>query len=147
MFQLCSFSIAFYYFSLWKAPCAPFDCHKVLDNYNVIDWFIQIKSNGRVVFSAAATVSPPMHQLVSNSASPQGLTHLTLKSCIRRKTESIDKRFCFDVETNERLVRRRRQMGGKKSMCERGRNVWASCGGGEVGKQVNRWLPRTECEG
>ncbi|XP_071316394.1 oligophrenin-1 [Trachinotus anak] len=32
----------------------------------------------------------------------QGLTQLTLKSCIRRKTESIDKRFCFDVETNER---------------------------------------------
>ncbi|XP_072287575.1 oligophrenin-1 isoform X2 [Pyxicephalus adspersus] len=27
---------------------------------------------------------------------------LTLKSCIRRKTDSIDKRFCFDVETNER---------------------------------------------
>uniref|UniRef100_A0A7N8XXD0 Oligophrenin 1 n=1 Tax=Mastacembelus armatus TaxID=205130 RepID=A0A7N8XXD0_9TELE len=27
---------------------------------------------------------------------------LTLKFCIRRKTESIDKRFCFDVETNER---------------------------------------------
>uniref|UniRef100_A0A8C3AGZ0 Oligophrenin 1 n=1 Tax=Cyclopterus lumpus TaxID=8103 RepID=A0A8C3AGZ0_CYCLU len=27
---------------------------------------------------------------------------LTLISCIRRKTESIDKRFCFDVETNER---------------------------------------------
>lgn len=34
---------------------------------------------------------------------PQGPTQLTLKSCIRRKTESIDKRFCFDVETNERL--------------------------------------------
>ncbi|XP_071395699.1 oligophrenin-1 [Centroberyx affinis] len=32
----------------------------------------------------------------------QGPTELTLKSCIRRKTESIDKRFCFDVETNER---------------------------------------------
>uniref|UniRef100_A0A671WWW1 Oligophrenin 1 n=1 Tax=Sparus aurata TaxID=8175 RepID=A0A671WWW1_SPAAU len=32
----------------------------------------------------------------------QGPTQLTLKSCIRRKTESIDKRFCFDVETNER---------------------------------------------
>ncbi|XP_026227092.1 oligophrenin-1 isoform X3 [Anabas testudineus] len=32
----------------------------------------------------------------------QGSTQLTLKSCIRRKTESIDKRFCFDVETNER---------------------------------------------
>uniref|UniRef100_A0A8D3BPB0 Oligophrenin-1 n=1 Tax=Scophthalmus maximus TaxID=52904 RepID=A0A8D3BPB0_SCOMX len=32
----------------------------------------------------------------------QGPTQLTLKSCFRRKTESIDKRFCFDVETNER---------------------------------------------
>ncbi|KAF7664191.1 hypothetical protein LDENG_00185360 [Lucifuga dentata] len=32
----------------------------------------------------------------------QGPTLLTLKSCIRRKTESIDKRFCFDMETNER---------------------------------------------
>ncbi|KAF3705890.1 Oligophrenin-1 [Channa argus] len=32
----------------------------------------------------------------------QGPLQLTLKSCIRRKTESIDKRFCFDVETNER---------------------------------------------
>lgn len=36
---------------------------------------------------------------------PQGPTQLTLKSCIRRKTESIDKRFCFDVETNERLAK------------------------------------------
>uniref|UniRef100_A0A665UTK1 Oligophrenin 1 n=1 Tax=Echeneis naucrates TaxID=173247 RepID=A0A665UTK1_ECHNA len=27
---------------------------------------------------------------------------LTLKSCIRRKSDSIDKRFCFDVETVER---------------------------------------------
>uniref|UniRef100_A0A672JJV4 Oligophrenin 1 n=1 Tax=Salarias fasciatus TaxID=181472 RepID=A0A672JJV4_SALFA len=32
----------------------------------------------------------------------QGPTQLTLRSCIRRKTESIDKRFCFDVETIER---------------------------------------------
>ncbi|XP_057676835.1 oligophrenin-1-like isoform X1 [Corythoichthys intestinalis] len=32
----------------------------------------------------------------------QGPSQLTLKSCIRRKTESIDKRFCFDVEVNER---------------------------------------------
>ncbi|KAK9536300.1 hypothetical protein VZT92_006093 [Zoarces viviparus] len=32
----------------------------------------------------------------------QGTTQLTLKSCVRRKTESIDKRFCFDVETHER---------------------------------------------
>ncbi|XP_059207893.1 oligophrenin-1-like isoform X2 [Centropristis striata] len=35
-------------------------------------------------------------------ATKQGPTQLTLKSCIRRKTESIDKRFCFDVETSER---------------------------------------------
>ncbi|KAM9333405.1 oligophrenin-1 isoform 2-T2 [Pholidichthys leucotaenia] len=32
----------------------------------------------------------------------QGSTALVLKSCIRRKTDSIDKRFCFDVETSER---------------------------------------------
>ncbi|XP_029029424.1 oligophrenin-1-like isoform X2 [Betta splendens] len=32
----------------------------------------------------------------------QGPALLTLKSCIRRKTDSIDKRFCFDVETAER---------------------------------------------
>ncbi|XP_030064811.1 LOW QUALITY PROTEIN: oligophrenin-1 [Microcaecilia unicolor] len=32
----------------------------------------------------------------------QGTLDLTLKSCIRRKTDSIDKRFCFDIETNER---------------------------------------------
>lgn len=28
--------------------------------------------------------------------------HLILKSCVRRKTDSIDKRFCFDIETVER---------------------------------------------
>lgn len=32
----------------------------------------------------------------------QGPVDLTLKYCVRRKTESIDKRFCFDIETNER---------------------------------------------
>nr|XP_046176369.1 oligophrenin-1-like isoform X1 [Oncorhynchus gorbuscha] len=32
----------------------------------------------------------------------QGPTELKLKSCFRRKTESIDKRFCFDIETCER---------------------------------------------
>ncbi|KAF1533861.1 Oligophrenin-1, partial [Eudyptula albosignata] len=32
----------------------------------------------------------------------QGTLDLTLKSCVRRKTDSIDKRFCFDIETNER---------------------------------------------
>uniref|UniRef100_A0A8C9VXT1 Oligophrenin 1 n=1 Tax=Scleropages formosus TaxID=113540 RepID=A0A8C9VXT1_SCLFO len=33
-----------------------------------------------------------------------GPTELTLKSCIRRKSESIDKRFCFDIETCERTA-------------------------------------------
>uniref|UniRef100_A0A8C0L5S9 Oligophrenin 1 n=1 Tax=Canis lupus dingo TaxID=286419 RepID=A0A8C0L5S9_CANLU len=33
---------------------------------------------------------------------PTGPLDLTLKYCVRRKTESIDKRFCFDIETNER---------------------------------------------
>nr|XP_009935579.1 PREDICTED: oligophrenin-1 [Opisthocomus hoazin] len=31
----------------------------------------------------------------------QSTLDLTLKSCVRRKTDSIDKRFCFDIETNE----------------------------------------------
>uniref|UniRef100_A0A8C6CG75 Oligophrenin-1 n=1 Tax=Moschus moschiferus TaxID=68415 RepID=A0A8C6CG75_MOSMO len=35
-------------------------------------------------------------------AKQQGPLDLTLKYCVRRKTESIDKRFCFDIETNER---------------------------------------------
>ncbi|XP_036379957.1 oligophrenin-1-like isoform X2 [Megalops cyprinoides] len=35
-------------------------------------------------------------------ATKQGPTELKLKSCIRRKSESIDKRFCFDIETYER---------------------------------------------
>ncbi|XP_044293784.1 oligophrenin-1 isoform X2 [Varanus komodoensis] len=32
----------------------------------------------------------------------QGTVHFMLKSCVRRKTDSIDKRFCFDIETIER---------------------------------------------
>lgn len=52
-----------------------------------------------VTVSITHTYQPP-----TLSLSPQGPTQLTLKSCIRRKTESIDKRFCFDVETNERLA-------------------------------------------
>ncbi|XP_035382980.1 oligophrenin-1 isoform X2 [Electrophorus electricus] len=35
-------------------------------------------------------------------ATKQGPVELTVKSCIRRKTDSIDKRFCFDIETQER---------------------------------------------
>ncbi|XP_060039162.1 oligophrenin-1 isoform X2 [Erinaceus europaeus] len=41
----------------------------------------------------------PMEQ---KSGAKQGPLELTLKNCVRRKTESIDKRFCFDIETNER---------------------------------------------
>ena len=35
-----------------------------------------------------------------------------LKSCIRRKTDSIDKRFCFDVEVVERCVAALNLLGG-----------------------------------
>ncbi|XP_015239518.1 PREDICTED: oligophrenin-1, partial [Cyprinodon variegatus] len=35
-------------------------------------------------------------------ATKQAPTVLTLKSCIRRKSDSIDKRFCFDVDAVER---------------------------------------------
>ncbi|KAJ7310371.1 hypothetical protein JRQ81_007282 [Phrynocephalus forsythii] len=41
----------------------------------------------------------PMEQ---KPGAKQGTAHLTLKSCVRRKTDSIDKRFCFDIETIER---------------------------------------------
>eukprot|EP00069_Balaena_mysticetus_P021341 bmy_13637T0 len=42
----------------------------------------------------------PMEQ--KPGAKQQGPLDLTLKYCVRRKTESIDKRFCFDIEANER---------------------------------------------
>ncbi|XP_028838374.1 oligophrenin-1 isoform X2 [Denticeps clupeoides] len=35
-------------------------------------------------------------------ATKQNVTELKLKACIRRKSESIDKRFCFDIEAYER---------------------------------------------
>ncbi|XP_042334473.1 oligophrenin-1 [Sceloporus undulatus] len=41
----------------------------------------------------------PMEQ---KPGAKQGTLHLMLKSCVRRKTDSIDKRFCFDIETFER---------------------------------------------
>ncbi|XP_072837295.2 oligophrenin-1 isoform X1 [Pogona vitticeps] len=41
----------------------------------------------------------PMEQ---KPGAKQGTAQLTLKSCVRRKTDSIDKRFCFDIETIER---------------------------------------------
>ncbi|TRZ02045.1 hypothetical protein DNTS_001150 [Danionella cerebrum] len=41
----------------------------------------------------------PMEQKAGIKQAP---AQLTLKSCMRRKTDSTDKRFCFDIETNER---------------------------------------------
>ncbi|XP_028923693.1 oligophrenin-1 [Ornithorhynchus anatinus] len=41
----------------------------------------------------------PMEQ---KPGAKQGSSDLTLTHCVRRKTESIDKRFCFDIETSER---------------------------------------------
>ncbi|KAL8181313.1 UNVERIFIED_CONTAM: Oligophrenin-1 [Gekko kuhli] len=41
----------------------------------------------------------PMEQ---KPGSKQGTLQFVLKSCVRRKTDSIDKRFCFDIETMER---------------------------------------------
>uniref|UniRef100_A0A8D0G0R9 Oligophrenin-1 n=1 Tax=Sphenodon punctatus TaxID=8508 RepID=A0A8D0G0R9_SPHPU len=41
----------------------------------------------------------PMEQ---KPGAKQGTVDLTLKYCVRRKTDSIDKRFCFDIETVER---------------------------------------------
>uniref|UniRef100_A0A8C1BZF7 Oligophrenin 1 n=1 Tax=Cyprinus carpio carpio TaxID=630221 RepID=A0A8C1BZF7_CYPCA len=43
----------------------------------------------------------PMEQ---KTGTKQTTSQLTLKSCVRRKTESTDKRFCFDIETNESPV-------------------------------------------
>ncbi|XP_059404049.1 oligophrenin-1-like [Carassius carassius] len=43
-----------------------------------------------------------MMPVEQKTGTKQTTAHLTLKSCIRRKTDSTDKRFCFDIETNER---------------------------------------------
>uniref|UniRef100_H3BXW5 Oligophrenin 1 n=1 Tax=Tetraodon nigroviridis TaxID=99883 RepID=H3BXW5_TETNG len=54
-----------------------------------------------------------------NTTKQQGPTQLTLKSCIRRKSDSIDKRFCFDVETSERNMAVTFQ-----ALSERDRRLW-----------------------
>uniref|UniRef100_A0A8C1PXL1 Oligophrenin 1 n=1 Tax=Cyprinus carpio TaxID=7962 RepID=A0A8C1PXL1_CYPCA len=43
-----------------------------------------------------------MMPVEQKTGTKQTTAHLTLKSCVRRKTDSTDKRFCFDIETNER---------------------------------------------
>lgn len=58
-----------------------------------VKYYCKYHKKGRQLFMVPCEQRP---------TTKQGPTQLTLKSCIRRKTESIDKRFCFDVETNER---------------------------------------------
>nr|XP_057934702.1 oligophrenin-1-like isoform X2 [Doryrhamphus excisus] len=58
-----------------------------------VKYYCKYHKEGRLLFMV------PCEQKPTTKQSP---TQLTLKSCIRRKTESIDKRFCFDVEVNER---------------------------------------------
>ncbi|XP_053703559.1 oligophrenin-1-like isoform X2 [Synchiropus splendidus] len=58
-----------------------------------VKYYCRYHKEGRQLFMAPCEQKP---------TTKQGTTQLTLKSCIRRKTESIDKRFCFDVETHER---------------------------------------------
>ncbi|XP_069468619.1 oligophrenin-1 [Ambystoma mexicanum] len=43
-----------------------------------------------------------MTPLEPKPGAKQGTSDFTLKSCIRRKSDSIDKRFCFDIEVNEK---------------------------------------------
>lgn len=83
---------------------------------------------------------------------PQGPTQLTLKSCIRRKSDSIDKRFCFDVETNERLVqtkawdkaeaepcRIKRRTGGQQGRCVRAKGTVAQTILQQRARSGSRW--------
>ncbi|XP_061753014.1 oligophrenin-1-like [Nerophis ophidion] len=58
-----------------------------------VKYYCKYHKEGRMLFMVPCEQKP---------TTKQGPTQLTLKSCIRRKTESIDKRFCFDVEVNER---------------------------------------------
>uniref|UniRef100_A0A673V9J1 Oligophrenin 1 n=1 Tax=Suricata suricatta TaxID=37032 RepID=A0A673V9J1_SURSU len=51
---------------------------------------------------AKETKTLTMTPMEQKPGAKQGPLDLTLKYCVRRKTESIDKRFCFDIETNER---------------------------------------------
>uniref|UniRef100_A0A3Q1JJB2 Rho GTPase activating protein 42b n=1 Tax=Anabas testudineus TaxID=64144 RepID=A0A3Q1JJB2_ANATE len=51
--------------------------------------------------------STKMFTMSSTEARPNGVVNVTpemfsLRSCVRRKTDSIDKRFCFDIEVVER---------------------------------------------
>lgn len=76
----------------------------LLHNHNITDKHLCtcVTPTEDTVLRAPSTIVELLSHFPTFSL--QGSTQLTLKSCIRRKTESIDKRFCFDVETNERLA-------------------------------------------
>ncbi|NP_001079992.1 oligophrenin 1 L homeolog [Xenopus laevis] len=58
-----------------------------------VKYYCKYEKEGKVLSMMSVEQKP---------GSKQGNQELTLKSCIRRKSDSIDKRFCFDVATNER---------------------------------------------
>ncbi|XP_069603443.1 oligophrenin-1 isoform X2 [Ranitomeya imitator] len=58
-----------------------------------VKYYCRYEKEGKILSMMAAEQKPGSRQVSQE---------LTLKSCTRRKSESIDKRFCFDVETNER---------------------------------------------
>ncbi|XP_056910707.1 oligophrenin-1-like isoform X2 [Takifugu flavidus] len=75
-----------------------------------VKYYCRYHKEGRQLFMA------PCEQ---KNTTKQGPMHLTLKSCVRRKSDSIDKRFCFDVETSERNMPVTFQ-----ALSERERKLW-----------------------
>ncbi|XP_073497017.1 oligophrenin-1 isoform X2 [Phyllobates terribilis] len=60
-----------------------------------VKYYCRYEKEGKILSMMAVEQKPGSRQVSQE---------LTLKSCTRRKSDSIDKRFCFDVETNERQV-------------------------------------------
>lgn len=56
-----------------------------------------------VCFSSLPCVSNSVPFFFQNGLVTSSPEMFKLKSCIRRKTDSIDKRFCFDIEVVERF--------------------------------------------
>lgn len=58
-----------------------------------VKYYCRYEKEGKILSMVPVEQKPGSRQVSQD---------LTLKSCTRRKSDSIDKRFCFDVETNER---------------------------------------------
>ncbi|XP_044161745.1 oligophrenin-1 isoform X2 [Bufo gargarizans] len=58
-----------------------------------VKYYCRYEKEGKLLSMMAVEQKPGSRQVSQE---------LTLKSCTRRKSDSIDKRFCFDVEANER---------------------------------------------